>query len=192
MSESVRVLLVGAGHMGASHGRALASMPDFELAGIVTRGDSGARLADELGGVAHYRDFGDAFTESDPTPDAVAIASYAETHVPFTRPARSRPVATCSSRSRWQKPSPMPKALVATVTRARIAGVGRRLHPAPPSVMAGLRLSSLSELGKPLVMRMNLNQQSQGAEWATHRSIMATTSPTRRLRRPLRRRHALR
>jgi predicted dehydrogenase len=32
-------------------------------------------------------------------------------------------------------------------------------------------------LGKPLVMRMNLNQQSQAEEWRTHRTIMETTSP---------------
>jgi predicted dehydrogenase len=32
-------------------------------------------------------------------------------------------------------------------------------------------------LGKPLVMRMNLNQQSSGAQWATHRQLMETVSP---------------
>lgn len=33
------------------------------------------------------------------------------------------------------------------------------------------------QLGKPLVMRMNLNQQSWGQEWATHKSIMSSLSP---------------
>ncbi len=32
-------------------------------------------------------------------------------------------------------------------------------------------------LGKPLVMRMNLNQQSSGAQWATHKKLMETVSP---------------
>ena len=32
-------------------------------------------------------------------------------------------------------------------------------------------------LGKPLVMRMNLNQQSSGANWATHKNLLASTSP---------------
>src|SRR5690606_38699581 len=32
-------------------------------------------------------------------------------------------------------------------------------------------------LGTPLVMRMNLNQQSAGANWATHKSIMSSLSP---------------
>jgi predicted dehydrogenase len=32
-------------------------------------------------------------------------------------------------------------------------------------------------LGKPLVMRMNLNQQSSGAHWQTHRNLLRSTSP---------------
>ena len=32
-------------------------------------------------------------------------------------------------------------------------------------------------LGKPLVMRMNLNQQSSGANWETHRNLMSSISP---------------
>ena len=33
------------------------------------------------------------------------------------------------------------------------------------------------QLGKPLVMRMNLNQQSHGRMWDVHRNLMATLSP---------------
>ena len=32
-------------------------------------------------------------------------------------------------------------------------------------------------LGKPLVMRMNLNQQSKGAEWQCHKRLLKTMSP---------------
>src|SRR5439155_21964750 len=32
-------------------------------------------------------------------------------------------------------------------------------------------------LGKPLVMRMNLNQQSSGATWLTHKNLMKSASP---------------
>jgi len=32
-------------------------------------------------------------------------------------------------------------------------------------------------LGKPLVMRMNLNQQSSGPEWKTHLALMSSVSP---------------
>ena len=32
-------------------------------------------------------------------------------------------------------------------------------------------------LGKPLVMRMNLNQQSSGDNWETHKNLINSTSP---------------
>lgn len=32
-------------------------------------------------------------------------------------------------------------------------------------------------LGKPLVMRMNLNQQSSGSEWGVHKQLMQSMSP---------------
>ena len=33
------------------------------------------------------------------------------------------------------------------------------------------------DLGKPLVMRMNLNQQSSGDNWTTHKNLMSSISP---------------
>ena len=33
------------------------------------------------------------------------------------------------------------------------------------------------QLGKPLVMRMNLNQQSSGPQWQTHRQLLSSISP---------------
>src|SRR5690606_3920626 len=38
-------------------------------------------------------------------------------------------------------------------------------------------VSMATELGKPLVIRMNLNQQSDGAMWTLHRNLMASLSP---------------
>ena len=172
MSGTIRVLLVGAGHMGASHGRALAAIPDFELVGIVTRGDSGVRLAAELGGVAHYRDFDEAFAVT--RPDAVAIASFAETHVPFATRALEagchvfveKPLAESVADAQALVDLARERSL------ALIVGYILRVHPSWQTFIGLAR-----QLGKPLVMRMNLNQQSSGDEWGTHRSIMATTSP---------------
>jgi predicted dehydrogenase len=172
MSAPVRVLLIGAGHMGTSHGRAYSAIPGFDLCGIVTRGDSGRRLADELGGVAHYRDFDDALSQTGP--DAVAIASYAETHVPYATRALDAGCHVFVEKPLAENVADA-KALVAVSqreSRALIVGYILRHHPSWQAFV-----SLAQQLGKPLVMRMNLNQQSQGAEWATHRSIMATTSP---------------
>jgi predicted dehydrogenase len=38
-------------------------------------------------------------------------------------------------------------------------------------------ITEAQKLGKPLVMRMNLNQQSSGDNWKTHRALMQTCSP---------------
>jgi predicted dehydrogenase len=171
MSPPVRVLLVGAGHMGTSHGRAHAAIDGFELCGVVTRGESGAALADELD-VEHLRSFDDALATT--RPDAVCIASFTETHVPFATAALEagcdvfveKPLAADAEGARSLVE------LAHTRGRALVVGYILRHHP------SWQRFVELSHtLGKPLVMRMNLNQQSTGPEWSTHRSIMSTTSP---------------
>ncbi|MGI9597576.1 MAG: Gfo/Idh/MocA family oxidoreductase [Acidimicrobiales bacterium] len=172
MSNSVRVLLVGAGHMGIAHGRAFHTIPDFELCGIVTRGESGAVLAAELGDPPHFRDFSQAL--ADTRPDAVAIASFTETHVPYTTAALEagchvfveKPLAASVAEAQGLVDLAADRSLVLVV------GYILRHHP---SWQAFIELAK--DLGKPLVMRMNLNQQSDGDNWLTHKALMATTSP---------------
>jgi predicted dehydrogenase len=172
MSSTIRVLLVGAGHMGGSHGRAFDAIDGFELCGIVTRGDSGARLAEELGGARHFRSFEEALTITQP--DAVAITSFAETHVPFATLALE---AGCHVFVEKPIADNLAEAvelveLATKQSRALVVGYILRHHPSWKTFVELAR-----SLGKPLVMRMNLNQQSQGPEWATHRAIMESTSP---------------
>ena len=46
------MLVAGCGNMGASHARAYHKMPDFEIAGLVSRGPgSRGALSKELGGL---------------------------------------------------------------------------------------------------------------------------------------------
>jgi predicted dehydrogenase len=53
-----------------------------------------------------------------------------------------------------------------------VVGYILRHHP------SWLKFIELAQsLGTPLVMRMNLNQQSSGALWATHRHLMESMSP---------------
>ena len=56
--------------------------------------------------------------------------------------------------------------------RKLVVGYILRHHPSWMRLIAEARL-----LGPPYVFRMNLNQQSQGAESATHKALMQTTSP---------------
>jgi Predicted dehydrogenases and related proteins len=56
--------------------------------------------------------------------------------------------------------------------RKLVIGYILRHHP------SWIRFIELArELGSPLVFRMNLNQQSSGAEWETHKRLLTSFSP---------------
>ncbi|MDA7930971.1 Gfo/Idh/MocA family oxidoreductase [Akkermansiaceae bacterium] len=83
MSKTIRVLCVGAGHMGRSHALAYHQIEGFEICGIVTRSpESRGALNEELGGgYAEFGDFYEALKET--KPDAVSISTYPNTHAEF-------------------------------------------------------------------------------------------------------------
>ena len=88
MSTPIRVLVAGCGNMGASHARAYHRMPEFEIAGLVSRGPaSRERLSAELGGLPEFSDYYAALAAT--KPDAVSINTYPETHAPV-RACRAR------------------------------------------------------------------------------------------------------
>jgi predicted dehydrogenase len=107
-------------------------------------------------------------------PDAVCISTYTETHAEYATAALEagahvfleKPVAeTSEACARVIETARRRK-------RALVVGYILQVHP------AWQRFTELARtLGTPLVMRMNLNQQSSGAAWATHRNILASTSP---------------
>ena len=94
------------------------------------------------------------------------------------RPTRSGPwrrAATSSARSRSRPTWPTREAVVAKARatgRKLVLGYILRVHPAWQKLIEIGR-----GLGKPLVMRMNLNQQSSGPAWAVHRQLMESTTP---------------
>ena len=57
-------------------------------------------------------------------------------------------------------------------SRKLVVGYILRVHPAWEKFVDLAR-----GLGKPLVMRMNLNQQSSGDQWYTHKQLMNSMSP---------------
>src|SRR5262245_57465311 len=170
----LRVLVVGCGNMGTSHARAYHQLrADFALAGLVSRGPaSRERLAKELGGAPTFADF-DAALEAT-KPDVVSINTYPDTHAALATKALQRgahlfvekPLAETVEQA---------QAIVDLARRERrkvVVGYILRVHPAWQQFIAIART-----LGKPLVMRMNLNQQSQGKDWATHKALMDSLSP---------------
>jgi predicted dehydrogenase len=169
----LRVLVVGCGTMGSSHARAYRRMPECEVAGVVSRRPATREaLARELGGAPAWGDFHEALRAA--RPDAVSINTYPDTHAPYAIAALDagahvfleKPIGTTVAEA---------EAVVAAARRARrklVIGYILRHHPSWQRFVEAAR-----GLGKPLVMRMNLNQQSSGKAWETHKSLMGSLSP---------------
>ena len=174
MSKTIKVLCVGAGHMGTSHARAYHAIGAFEICGIVTRSEGSRKaLNADLG--KDYPEFGDYFEALEASkPDAVSISTYPDTHAEYAMAAME---AGCDVF--------IEKPLAETVAEAeeivaKAQETGRKLvigyilrhHP------SWIKFIEVSQtLGKPLVMRMNLNQQSSGDNWETHKNLMSSISP---------------
>jgi predicted dehydrogenase len=169
----IRVLVVGVGNMGLSHARAYGALEGFELAGLCSRGiDSRAELKSEFPDVARFDDYHQALTAT--KPDAVAICTWPETHAEFAQMALTagchlfveKPLATTVAEAEE----------IAAMAQAGnlkiVIGYILRVHP---SWMKFVEIGKT--LGKPMVMRMNLNQQSSGAQWDVHKHLMASVSP---------------
>ncbi|MFD0799676.1 Gfo/Idh/MocA family protein [Maribacter chungangensis] len=169
----IRVLVVGCGNMGTSHARAYHQLADFEIVGLVSRKpESREKLAAELGGYPTFGDYEKALAET--KPDAVSINTYPDTHADYIRAALN-----ANAHVFVEKP------LALTVEDAQnlvdlarekgkkmVVGYILRVHPAWTKFVDTART-----LGKPLVMRMNLNQQSSGDTWYTHKQLMNSMSP---------------
>ncbi|MGE9269316.1 MAG: Gfo/Idh/MocA family protein [Verrucomicrobiales bacterium] len=174
MSEKLRVLCVGAGHMGRSHALAYHEIPEFEICGIVTRSpESRGALNAELGG--NYAEFGDFYEALQATnPDVVSISTYPDTHADYAEAAFE---AGCHVFI--EKPlAETVEAAERIVEKAKSSGrklvIGYILRHHPSWIKF---IEMAQDLGKPLVMRMNLNQQSSGANWETHKNLMSSISP---------------
>jgi predicted dehydrogenase len=173
MSTPIRVLVAGCGNMGASHARAYHRMPEFEIAGLVSRGPaSRERLSAELGGLPGFSDYYAALAAT--KPDAVSINTYPETHGPYARAALDAGCHVFCEKPLAETVGEAQSIVDAARARDRklVIGYILRVHP------AWVRFIEIARtLGKPLVMRMNLNQQSRGTAWQSHRNLMESMSP---------------
>ena len=160
--------------MGRSHALAYHRLGGFEIVGLMSRSirSTVRTLPAALQDYPLFEDYEEALRAT--RPDAVSINTYTDTHAPYAIRAMDagchvfleKPLATTVADAE----SVVAKA-VAT-RRKLVLGYILRVHPAWQKLIEIGR-----GLGKPLVMRMNLNQQSSGPAWAVHRKLMESTTP---------------
>ena len=172
MANKVKVLVVGLGNMGASHASAYHRNPGFEIVGLMSRTIKSKKIPDELKGYPLFEDYDEALKAT--RPDAVSINSWPNTHAEYGIKAinagahvfMEKPLATNIADAQ------------AVVKLAReknkklVLGYILRVHP---SWVKFIELGKT--LGKPLVMRLNLNQQSNGPAWTWHKNLIDSLIP---------------
>ena len=171
--KKIRVLVVGLGNMGMSHARAYRGIGGFEIAGLCSRGiETRDDLGREFPDVPLYADFAEALAAL--KPDAVSINTWPDTHAAFARMALK---ADCHIFIEKPLADTVAEAEdIARLAKAQakklVIGYILRVHPSWIKFVEVGRT-----LGKPLVMRMNLNQQSSGPQWMVHKQLMNSISP---------------
>lgn len=172
-SINLRVLVVGCGNMGASHAAAYHNLEGFEICGIVSTGESKNVLNEKLGG--GYPLFSDYYEALEATkPDAVCISTYPDTHEAFAVKALESGCHVFIEKPLADSVEGAERVAEAARKAGKklVVGYILRYHP---SWEKFIELSQ--QMGKPLVMRMNLNQQSHGPKWTVHRNLMKSLSP---------------
>jgi len=168
-----RVLAVGLGTMGISHARAYRAIDGFELVGLCTRNAAGrADLEAEFPGLPRFETLTEALTTL--KPEAVAIAAYTEHHAPMALEALAAGAHVFCEKPLADTLEAAEQIVAAarSAERALLVGYILRVHP------SWTRFVEIGRtLGKPLAMRMNLNQQSSGSFWQVHKNLMRSTSP---------------
>jgi predicted dehydrogenase len=161
--------------MGTSHARAYKKMSgDFQIVGLVSRGAESRQAlnADLGGGFAEFSDYTTALAAT--KPDAVCISTYSETHADYAVAAFDAGAHVFLEKPVADNIADCERVIEAARRSGKALVVGYILNVHP----SWQKFTELARtLGKPLVMRMNLNQQSAGEKWATHKNLLKSTSP---------------
>lgn len=173
MASKVKVLVVGLGNMGMSHANAYDKLDGFEIAGIMSRTiKSRTDIPEHLAGCPRFEDFEQALAET--KPDAVSINTWPNTHAEYALKAfdagchvfMEKPIATNDEDAKKVVNTARAK------NRKLVLGYILRVHP---SWMKFIEVGKT--LGKPLAMRLNLNQQSSGPAWSWHKNLIDSLIP---------------
>jgi predicted dehydrogenase len=173
--KKYKVLVVGIGDMGGAHARGYAALPGYQIAGFVVAKnvERAKALAKDLEVEAPiYTDYYQAMKEV--KPEVVSINTYVDTHAAFSTHAMRQGCHVFMEKpiAKTVKEAEEVERVFRQTGRKLVIGYILRVHP------AWTRFIELARtLGKPLIMRMNLNQQSFGKEWALHKTFISNMPP---------------
>jgi len=171
--NSLKVLIVGCGNMGASHAMAFHLMDGVTICGLVSTGKSKELLDEKLGGgFPLFNDYAEALEKT--SPDAVCISTYPDTHESFAIMAFEKGCHVFMEKPIADSVAGAERVAAAAKKAGKKLVIGYILRHHPSWIKF---IEIAQELGKPLVMRMNLNQQSHGYMWDVHRNLMKSLSP---------------
>ena len=164
----LRVLVIGLGTIGRSHALAHHHLGS-DIVGLVNRSNTALPAA-----LQPYAQFTSVEAGLATRPDLVVIATYSDSHAELAIRAMEqgahvfveKPIATTVADAERVA------ATAKRLNRKLTVGYILRHHPSWMRLIAEAR-----GLGGPYVFRMNLNQQSTGAEWQVHKALMRSTSP---------------
>ena len=173
MADRVKVLVVGLGNMGASHASAYHRSEGFQIVGIMSRSiKSNTKIPAELAGYPLYEDFDLALKET--KPDAISINSWPNTHAEYALKAIAANCHVFMEKPLATNIEDAEKVVAAARAKNRklVLGYILRVHP------SWIKFIEVGKtLGKPLVMRLNLNQQSSGSAWHWHKNLIDSLIP---------------
>lgn len=172
-TKKLRVLVAGCGNMGTSHAIAYHNLDGFEICGLVSEKNSNEVLNNKLGGkYPLFNNYEEALKTTQP--DAVCISTYPDTHEKFAVMALKQGCHVFVEKPIADSVDAAERVAAAALKANKKVVVGYILRH-HPSWEKFIELAQ--QMGKPLVMRMNLNQQSSDKMWTLHRNLMKTLSP---------------
>ena len=171
-SSHKRVLVVGTGNMGMSHARAYRRIDGFDVAGLCARGIGKQPLPPEFAATPTFASFDEALAKT--RPDIVSINTFPDTHADYAIKAMNAGAHVFVEKPLAETVAEAERVIETAVRTKRklVIGYILRHHPSWTKFIEIART-----LGTPLVFRMNLNQQSSGAQWETHKRLMDSMSP---------------
>ncbi len=169
---SKKILCVGLGNMGMSHALAYTRIDGFDIVGVCDRNIAERTLPPEMAGARRFADYAEALRTL--KPDVVSICTWADTHADYAIAAMEAGAHVFVEKPLAETVEDAERVVAAARRTGRKLVIGYILRH-HPSWIKFIELART--LGAPYVFRMNLNQQSSGEQWATHKRLLQSLPP---------------